>query len=533
MSCASFSLTCSYSLLYTQSEFKVIESSSRMADWIAMKLNHFSDLYNVQQREEVLTEIKIKFANLDPDEAVEITRNLDLARLLCQLIAIDKDFREQLCDALTVLFKAAEPGQFLHRYTRELRELLTHREAALKILALQEIDRVASHPNSLPLLLTKLYLLLHVIQTVADNNLDVAKHSMDILKKIGRNPDGLKTLYEGELLRTIAKLLKTNDVVTFRVYEVIVDIANHSKECLEASIKSGFLQSLIDKLENDDILLQLNALETLTSLALHQEGLNYLEQHGVLQQLSQKIAQAHETPLSSLLIPGLMKFFGNVAQLCPNDIFSRYPPVISALFEVIESNDQTLLAIALDTLGYISTTVKGKYALQDLGYPMLNALKKIGDVIQKMPSELRVRGLNNLTVILSVPKAEQDNRILSLTKSWFDEICEKPLEIISSLCRQPFADIRQASLEVLAVIGAQEWGQEYIANHPGLVEFLLDRNVESFKECKEAKFEVVKNLSDSVPNIFDATTMQRIKKFVSEGPFFVETITEIAIEGAS
>lgn len=438
-----------------------------------------------------------------------------------------------MCDALTVLFNFAEPGQILQRYTPEIYKLLSHQEPAVKLLALQEIHSVASHANTCAELLRKLDLLTLVTETVADDNLGVANNAMDILKKIGQNPEGLTALYSGVLLRTIAKLLATNDIVKFRVYEVVVDIAKNNKECLEASVRSGFLQSLLDMLDNDDILLQLNALEMLTLLAQSLEGLSFLEEQGVLQQLSQKIAQAHETPLSSLFIPGLMKFFGKVAQLCPNEIFSRYPSVISALFEIIESDDQTLLAISLDTLGYISSTVKGKYALQDLGLPMTTALKKIAEVIEKMPSELRVRGLKNLNLILNVPKAERDNRILSLTKSWFDSLCENPLELISSLCRQPFADIRQASFEVLAVLASQEWGQEYIANHPGLVEFLLDRNVESFKECKETKFTVVKNLSESVPNIFDTATMQRLTKYVNEGPFYVDTITEIAFEGAS
>ncbi|XP_001605001.1 26S proteasome non-ATPase regulatory subunit 5 [Nasonia vitripennis] len=504
-----------------------------MAEWFLTKLNRFGDLNEVQAREEILTEIKIKFANLNANEAAEITRNLDLSRLFSQLTSNDRDFVEQICDALNAVLHASEPGQILWRYTPEIYKLLSHQLPAVKIFALDEIHRVASNPSTLPQLLTKVDLLNLVTDTLADEELSVAKRAMDVLKKIGQNTDGLKLIYSGVLLRSIAKLLATSDIVKFRVYEVVVDIAKNSKECLEASVRSGFLQSLISMLDSDDILLQLNALETLRELALSQEGLDYLEQQEVLQQLSEKIAKAHETPLSNLLIPGLMKFFGYVAQLCPNEIFSRYPVVISSLFEVIESDDQTILAIALDTLGYVSSTVKGKYALQELGNAMPSALKKIAEIIQKMPTELRLRGLNSLTRILYVEKSEQDNRIVSLTKSWFDALCEEPLKLIVSLCKQPFADIRQASLDVLVVVASQEWGQEYISTHPGLVEFLLDRNVESFKECRESKFAIVKALSESVPNIFDAQTIQKFKKFVSDGPYYVDTITEIAFEGAS
>lgn len=410
---------------------------------------------------------------------------------------------------------------------------MSHQLPPVKVFALKEILKTTKNPNTLPQLLTKVDLLNLTVETVADENIGVAKYAMDILKRIGQSTEGLRMLYSGLLMRSIAKLLATNDVVKFRVYEVIVDVAKNNKESLEASIRSGFLQSLIDTIENDDILLQLNALEILTGLALTQEGLDYLERQGVLEQLSQKIAQAHETPLSSLLIPGLMKFFGNVARLCPNEIFSRYPPVISALFEVLESDDQTILANALDTLGYVSSSVEGKYALQSLGNAMPIALKKISEVIQTMPSDLRVRGLNNLELILDVKKPEQDNRILTLVKSWFDCLGEEPLKMILSICKQPFADIRQGGLEVLVVIASQAWGQEYIASHPGLIEFLLDRNIETFKECKEIKFEVVRQLSEAESNIFDAQQIEKFKKFVSEGPFYIDTLTEVAIEGAS
>lgn len=428
---------------------------------------------------------------------------------------------------------ALEPGNVHQRYQREVLQFISHSDVSVKNLVLEELLRTVSCPNTLSQLLGDTEVLVAVTEKVADDDLSVAQHAMSILKKLGETPEGLKVLYSGILLRTIAKLLAKNDIITFRVYEVVTDISKNSKIGLEASIQSGFLQSLISVLDNEDELIQLNALEVMTDLALSEEGLKYLEQQEVLEKLAQKIAHANETPLSNLLIPGLMKFFGNVSRFRPNEIFSKYPVVISALFEVIETSDESILASALDTLGHIATTVEGKYALQDLGDNMTKALKKIAEVIKNMPSYFRLRGLNNLVLILDVKKDDQDNRIVSLTKSWFDTLGDEPLKMLIDLCKQPFADIRQVSLQLLAVVASQVWGQEYIAAFPGLVEFLLDRNIESFKECKEAKYVVVKNLSNAVDNIFDANTMQRLLDYVNKGPLYVETYTEVAIEGAS
>jgi len=424
-----------------------------------------------------------------------------------------------------------EPGEIYQRYSIEVSALINNSNPSVRSLVLREFLRTASHAQKISQLLIDTTLLISIINKIGDEDLTIAECAMSIVKKIGRNPHGLRILYKGELLRTFARLLQ-NVTISFRVYEIIVDIAKTSREALEVSAQSGFLNSLINLLENEDILLQLNALEILTQLAVFEEGLSYLEQQEVLSKLVQKITQANENPLSNLLIPGLMKFFGNVARHWPNELFSRYPVIITALFEVIDSGDENILGPALDTLGFVCASVEGKYALQALGDAMFGALKKIAEIVQKMPTDLRIRGLNSLVLVLDVKRVDQDNRILSLTKLWFDSLCDDPLGMIVAICRQPFADIRQAGLEVLAIISFQAWGQEYISTYPGLIEFLLDRNIESFKECKDVKYEVVRCLSQAERDVFDADTMQKFKQFVNEGPYYVNVNTEVAVEGA-
>lgn len=53
--------------------------------------------------------------------------------------------------------------------------------------------------------------------------------------------------------------------------------------------------------------------------------------------------------------------------------------------------------------------------------------------------------------------------------------------------------------------------------------------METVKECKEIKYEIIKALSEST--VFDQTTLLRLKAFVKEGPFYVRAVTEVAIEG--
>ncbi|XP_011695433.1 PREDICTED: 26S proteasome non-ATPase regulatory subunit 5 isoform X2 [Wasmannia auropunctata] len=502
--------------------------------WYQAKIQRLCESNNIEDKKNILKDVEIKFAALRDGDEELVARSLDLRPLLAQLTSNDdREFVELLCQFLLVLFQKLEPGEFYQRYPVEVSALITNPNASVRYLVLHNFERTAKDPVKILQLIADTTLLISIVNRIGDNDLNVAKCAMSAVKKIGKNPSGLHILYKGELLRTFAKLLQ-DDTVSFRVYEVIVDIATTSQEALEVTAQSGFLNSLINILENDDVLLQLNALELLTQLAVSGEGLSYLEQQEVLVKLVQKIAQVNENPLSNLVLPGLMKFFGSIACHWPNEMFSKYPVIVIALFDVIDSGDESLLGPALDTLGFVSESVEGKYALEAVGDDaMLGALKKIAEIVQRMPTDLRIRGLSSLYRILRVERHEQDNRILSLTKLWFDSLCDDPLGMIVAICRQPFADIRQGGLAVLGAISSQVWGQEYISTYPGLVEFLLDRNVESFKECKHEKYQIVKCLSQAERDIFDADTMQKFKQFVNEGPYFVDVNAEVAIEGES
>lgn len=70
---------------------------------------------------------------------------------------------------------------------------------------------------------------------------------------------------------------------------------------------------------------------------------------------------------TAVFIAGLFKFFGNVAHLWPKEVFAEYPGVLTALFETFDNPDLVLLGVAMETVGYIGTSVEGKYMLNSVG----------------------------------------------------------------------------------------------------------------------------------------------------------------------
>ncbi|KAL6448105.1 hypothetical protein ACFW04_000261 [Cataglyphis niger] len=500
-----------------------------MTEWYQAKILRLCELNNVEERDDIVIDIKIKFNSLNYSDRRQIARNLDYEPLFLQLPLTnilddyDRNVRiiEQIFDILYIMSSVLEGGEIYLKYPVEILAMLNNSHHIIRKHVISELVPVSHHNQKRFQLLDETALLISIINSIGDDDFEIAKCAMLIVKNAGMAPND-SFLFKDEFLRAFAKLLQKNDTVSFRVYDVIVFIAKLSRKNLEMWSQSGLLNGLINFLDNEDILLQLNALTVLSELTIFEEGISYLEQQGVLNKLAQKIAQANKNPLSHLLIPGLMKFFGNIARHWPNELFSKYPVVISALFEVFDRvviGNEDVLKTALDTLGLVSASVEGKYALQALGDAMPSALKKIAEIVQRMPTSLRIHGLYCLALILEVKSNEQDNRILSLTKLWFDSLCDDPLDMIVSICRQPFEDIKTAGMKVLMQISSQVWGQEYISIHPGLVEFLLDRNIESSRECICIKYEIVKCLSQAEPNIFDWDTIRKFKQFVDEGRY--------------
>lgn len=63
--------------------------------------------------------------------------------------------------------------------------------------------------------------------------------------------------------------------------------------------------------------------------------------------------------------------------------------------------------------------------------------------------------------------SDQDTQSLTLTRSWFEQLAPNPMELVMSVCRQPFTELRLAGLQVLQVLAEQPWGQESINDTPG------------------------------------------------------------------
>ena len=117
-----------------------------------------------------------------------------------------------------------------------------------------------------------------------------------------------------------------------------------------------------------------------------------------------------------------------------------------------------------------------------------------------------------------------------ICETWFYSMLPRRNDLIFliKLCQNPFEDLAEAAFGFLQSLVSHPFGQEAVSNSGGFVEFLLDRSWKHPAEIKQVKYEIIKVLSDS--KSFETNVIVQLKKYIREGIYHVESITEVAYE---
>uniref|UniRef100_A0A3P9HWV6 26S proteasome non-ATPase regulatory subunit 5 n=1 Tax=Oryzias latipes TaxID=8090 RepID=A0A3P9HWV6_ORYLA len=405
----------------------------------------------------------------------------------------------ELCvEILDRILMALSPLYLVQNYRTELQGGLTHPNETVKILALTQ--------------------------------------AIKSLSKLSYSKPGLDKLFHSELLKVIKQVMGTSDIIRYRVYELLVEISSASPISLGYCANSGLISQLLSELTGDDVLIRATAIEMVTSLAHSQHGRQYLAQQGIMDKISNMIRGAETDPFSSLYLPGLVKFFGNLAIMdSPQQVCESYPVFQSKVFEMALDTDPAMIGVALDTLGLLGSTVEGKQVLQKTGRENVKAvLLRMSQLASSGATELRVRSLDALSQLLTLMPEQQTEDLLALTESWFLLLSKEPMEMIRGISTQPFPELHCAALRIFTAIATQPWGQRLMMSTPGFMEFLLDRSTGQTKEAKDSKFELVGSLagSSTAAEILGSQHYLRLKTYLREGPYYISAVASVSTEGA-
>ncbi|XP_016128312.1 26S proteasome non-ATPase regulatory subunit 5-like [Sinocyclocheilus grahami] len=447
----------------------------------------------------------------------------------------DKEQIEVCVEILSRVLQALEPIQLAQNYKTALQSGLNHPNDSVKVLTLTQIGRVAGHADGVTQMLNSAEILRDVIQCISVERIAVAKEAIAALSKLSNTKAGLDALFRSDLLNKLKDVMLTSDIIRYRVYELIVELSTVSPVSLGYCANSGLISQMLEELTGDDVLVRATAIEMVTSLAQSQHGRQYLAQQGIMDKISNMIIAAESDPFSSLYLPGLVKFFGSLAIMeSPQQVCEKYPVFLEVVFSMVINLDPTLTPVALDTLGVLGSTVEGKQVLQKTGEKLTSALKRMSKVAADGDTELRIRCLEALAQLLTLPAEQQTDDLLLLTESWFNRLSSQPILMIRNISTQPFPELHCRALRIFTAIGCQPWAQQLMMDTPGFMEWVMDRSVGMGKEAKDCKFELVGALlsSSSAQEIFKAHNYLKLKTYLNEGPYYVNAVSSVTTEGA-
>ncbi|XP_060524269.1 26S proteasome non-ATPase regulatory subunit 5 [Cylas formicarius] len=495
-------------------------------EWCSENL---SKLLQEELRISTLSELKDHLIALPRDEAVKVVDRLQLPLIFDCLDDSNNDQIDLACEVLTLCMSNLTVGETASKYAAPLEKMLSHPYSPVKLMALTELEKSMISEEALVEVSKRISLINNVITCIGDNNLGVAKKASNIIVTLGTTIPGIHSITKPDIMDAFHACMAISEVVRLRIYEILVKISVISEHSFNKLREIGFISCIIEELNTNDVLFRMNIVEILTPLGMCDHGYAFLDENKILSNFLSIICISDLDKDVSLLLsqPGIAKFFGNVANKRPLEVLSKYPRFYDYLFDSIESDNLTIVATVLDTLGHIGESNQGKNALYSTGNKIFDVIKTISKMLGSLPTELKISALNCIENLLHV--SEHKDNIELTTKRWFHALGENPMEIVLRYAKNPFLELKLAGLGVLKAVAGQLWGQETIKNTPGLIEYLLDRSVETAKECKEKKYEIIQSLALSP--VFDHFTTERLNSYVKQGPFYVQAVTEIAIEG--
>lgn len=496
--------------------------------------NKLRSLTVARSEKSTLTELKSIVTNNEKSVLLQIIQHCQINPVFDCLNSADDEQIELSCIIIYKLLKHLNTNECLGKYHKLLERAACHPSPRIKSMILMLLNDLVNSENVLRVSSGYPALLIHAADCLGSSERSVAQGAITLFTNVGVSQQGLKVLYSDMVMQRFREVMLISDIARFRIYEIVSTVSWKSEDGLKASLNTGLLNMLLSEVKSSDTLLQLNTLEILSSLGATAHGYKYLQESGVIQYLIDKIVNLKDEPLSFVLLPGLIEFFGNICKVDPQQFFSSHPIVIHVLFQSLESSDEVLMGVIFSTVGKIGSSRSGKIVLSNQTNDMAVFFKTAGELLNRK-NDATVSILHSLTELFTVP--DDDNETLKdILLVWFQQMGPEAFNTVIGLTRLPFIELRLSALTFLSALAKQTWGTERICGYPGIIEYLTDRSTEVHKDCKTAKYDIICNLIES-PNIEDILseeTLTRLKDFVKEGPYFVPTLSpEVVTEGVS
>ena len=205
--------------------------------------------------------------------------------------------------------------------------------------------------------------------------------------------------------------------------------------------KEGFLKGLFEDLhKDDDVLVQLNAIEIVSNLAEAKHGSQYLSNLNILTQMDVRLNVVASGSTAHFLMPGYIKFFGRLAHHDPQRFQDLYPNFTSILMNMLNnSQEQEGQLLALEVFGHIALRNEGKKMLLENNRVHEDFFQVLRNKIKSGTSETRVRALG---VFADIIRSTEQEMVPDVSRQLFEKLDGvNTMIFITNLARKPFSGI--------------------------------------------------------------------------------------------
>lgn len=496
-----------------------------------------SELSIADDPKKYLFDLKTLLLAFNAARLPELPRNVELNALFDSVNSSDSEQVELCVEVLGHLLPLISSQEVVERFGDQLLRGMVHPSENVRRLSIKQIQLCAESENGMVTLITNHLLLLTLVSSLGDSALGIVKLAVKALVSLCGHQAGLNAVFSNECITNMQNVMAKSDSARFNVYELMIKISLLGDMALGMVSNSGLLDRLTAEVTTGDVLTQLNALELLTPLALSRSGMHLLIEGGVIAKLQYLLSLAETDPMTALLMPGLVKFFGNMGHSRPLQMVDEFGSVVLVILRLgsgtLDLGDPTLQMVAIETVAHIGSTPDGKLALGRFKTEMDEVLDVLGSKMRTAPTDQRVRVLEALAQLFFLQPEHRTDKLQQMLELWWASVGGVNLEKVTAVAHQPFSDIHCAALSVLNSLAGMPWGQQLIFSEPGLIEYILNRTTESEKSGKESKWHIVETLvhSQTPDYTYPEGYIGKLTKYYREGPFYIEAQVEVALEG--
>ncbi|KAI9018583.1 26S proteasome non-ATPase regulatory subunit 5 [Phycomyces nitens] len=458
-----------------------------------------SSSISIQDKVAALRSLSVALGdNVTIAQAGQVFQVLPLADLYSAFGVEDDELTDAACALISKLL-----GPF--SYDMEfLLQGLSHFTPAIRCLSLEQVEKcVASNDSVTSMVNSQVFPL--VLTTLAFQDIRTASKTSSVLQKVALTAPGLEAFTSGVCPIMLQQLVYIDGTVSFRIYELVVDVASSSEDAFKKCEASGLLSVIPSQINSNDLLLQINAIEILHKLTI-KSGVEFLEKSNILQDLSLLLTKEDNSNVVLVLTKcTVIKFFGNLSQSTTT---------------------------AASCVGIIGSSTAGLGLIQSS-----SLLKVFLEGYHSSGGETKTVFLRSLSKILGV-QDESNQAVEPMTENVYNQINGlslndgRPTTIdeLIKMAKQPMEESRIAVFSVLQSISFHSWGQKLMAQSADFIEFILNRAGETTQTGQTWKYGIVKNLvgaPDSTLILGQNHTL--LQQYIRQGPFYQPTENAVAV----